>query len=56
MGKKGTIHRKFSKEEKMKYAGHHPEVHIPVAQIEKDYGIGCCLANTREVKMRSSDC
>ena len=39
MGKKGTPHRKFSKEEKMKYVRLHLEDHLSVRQIEKEYGI-----------------
>ncbi len=39
MGKKGTPHRKFSKEEKMKYVRLHLEEHISVGQIEREYGI-----------------
>ena len=40
MGKKGIPHRKFSKEEKMKYIHLHLEDHISVRQIEQEYGIG----------------
>ena len=39
MGKKGTPHRKFSKEEKMKYVQLHLEEHISAGQIEREYGI-----------------
>ena len=39
MGKKGTPHRKFSKEEKMKYVRLHLEEHISTGQIEREYGI-----------------
>lgn len=39
MGKKGTPHRKFSKEEKMKYIRLHLEEHNPIRQIESEYGI-----------------
>ena len=39
MGKKGTPHRKFSKEEKMKYVRLHLEEHISAGQIEREYGI-----------------
>ena len=39
MGKKGTPHRKFSKEEKMKYVRLHLDEHIPLRQIEREYGI-----------------
>lgn len=43
MGKKGTPHRKYSKEEKMRYVRLHLEDHISVRQIERDYGIGNAL-------------
>jgi transposase-like protein len=43
MGKKGIPHRKFSKEEKMKYVRLHLEDHIPVRQIEKKYAIETSL-------------
>ena len=39
MGKKGTPHRRFSKEEKMKYVRLHLDEHIPLKQIEREYGI-----------------
>ena len=39
MGKKGTPHRRFSKEEKMKYVRLHLDEHIPLRQIEREYGI-----------------
>ena len=39
MGKKGTPHRKFSKEEKMKYVRLHLDGHIALNQIEREYGI-----------------
>lgn len=40
MGKKGTPHRKFSKEEKLKYIKLHLEEHMSVRQIEAEYSIG----------------
>ena len=43
MGKKGTPHRKFSKEEKMKYVRLHLEDQLSVRQIEKEYGISNSL-------------
>ena len=46
MGKKGKPHRKFSKEEKMKYVKLHLEDHIPVRQIEKKYGIRSSLISS----------
>ena len=46
MGKKGTPHRKFSKEEKMKYVRLHLEKHISVRQIEQEYGIGHALVSS----------
>ena len=39
MGKKGTPHRKFSKEEKMKYSRLHLDEHVALMQIEREYGI-----------------
>ena len=39
MGKKGTPHRRFSKEEKMKYVRLHLDEHIPLRQIEREYDI-----------------
>ena len=45
MGKKGTPHRKFSKDEKMKYIRLHLEEHISVRQIEREYGIGNTLVS-----------
>ena len=46
MGKKGTPHRKFSKEEKMKYVRLHLEEHISLLQIEREYGIGNSLVSS----------
>ena len=45
MGKKGTPHRKFSKEEKLKYIKLHLEEHVSVKQIEAEYGIGHSLVS-----------
>ena len=39
MGKKGTPHRKFGKEEKMKYIRLHLDEHVSLMQIEREYGI-----------------
>ena len=39
MDKKGTPHRKFSKEEKMKYVRLHLDEHVALMQIEREYGI-----------------
>jgi len=39
MGKKGTAHRRFSKEEKLNYVRLHLEEHISAGQIEREYGI-----------------
>ena len=39
MGKKGTPHRKFSKEEKMKHVRLHLDEHVSLTQIEREYGI-----------------
>ena len=46
MGKKGTPHRKLSKEEKMKYVRLHLEDHLSVRQIEKEYGIRNSLVSS----------
>ena len=45
MGKKGTRHRKFSKEEKMKYVRLHLEEHISAGQIEREHGIRSSLVS-----------
>ena len=39
MGKKGTPHRKFGREEKMKYIRLHLDEHVSLMQIEREYGI-----------------
>ena len=39
MGKKGTPHRRFSKEEKLRIVKMHLEEHEPVMQIERETGI-----------------
>ena len=39
MGKKGTPHRRYRKEEKLKYIRQHIEEHISIKQIEAEYGI-----------------
>ena len=39
MGKKGVPHRKFSKEEKLKYVKLHLDEHISIKEIERQYGI-----------------
>ena len=46
MGKKGIPHRKFSKEEKMKYIRLHLEEHLSGGQIEQEYGIGHALVSS----------
>lgn len=46
MGKKGTPHRKYSKEEKMKYVRLHLDDHVPIKQIEREYGIGHALVSS----------
>lgn len=43
MGKKGIPHRKYSKEEKMRYVRLHLDEHMSLRQIEKEYGIGNAL-------------
>ena len=39
MGKKGTPHKRYSKDEKMKYVRLHLDEHMSLTQIEKEYGI-----------------
>lgn len=46
MGKKGTPHRRFSKEEKLKYIKLHLEDHVSMRQIEADYGIRCSVVSS----------
>ena len=46
MGKKGTRHRKYSKDEKMKYVRLHLDEHMSLRQIEKEYGIGNARVGT----------
>lgn len=46
MGKKGTRHRKYSKDEKMKYVRLHLDEHMSLRQIEKEYGIENALVGT----------
>ena len=46
VSKKGIPHRKFSKEDKMKYVRLHLEDHISLLQIEREYGIRNSLVST----------
>ena len=39
MGKKGTPHRKWSKEEKLRFIRLHLDEHISIKEIEKKYGV-----------------
>ena len=39
MGKKGTAHRRYSKEEKLRIVKMHLDEHKPVMQIERETGI-----------------
>lgn len=41
--KKGVPHRKYSKEEKLKYVQLHLEEHISIMQLEAEYGINHSL-------------
>lgn len=43
MGKKGTPHRKWSKEEKLQYTRLHLEEHISLMEIERKYGVRSSL-------------
>lgn len=44
MGKKGTPHRKWSKEEKLQYIRLHLEEQISLMEIERKYGVRGSLA------------
>lgn len=39
MGKKGTPHRKWSKEEKLRFIRLHLDEHISITEVEKKYGV-----------------
>lgn len=39
MGKKGTSHRKWSKEEKLHYIHLHLDAHLSVREVERKYGV-----------------
>ncbi len=39
MGKRGSRHRRFSKEEKLKYVKLHLEEHVSLLELERQYGI-----------------
>ena len=39
MGKKGTPHRKWSKEEKLRFVRLHLDEHIAIREIERRYGV-----------------
>ena len=39
MGKKGTRHRKWSKEEKLYYIQLHLDEHLSIMEIERRYGV-----------------
>lgn len=43
MGKKGIPHKRYSKEEKMRYVRLHIEEHMRLNQIKEEYGIGPAL-------------
>lgn len=45
MGKKGTPHRKWSKEEKLHYIHLHLDEHQSVRKIERKYGVGSSLVS-----------
>ena len=46
MGKKGTPHRRFSKEEKLRIVKMHLDEHKPILQIERETGIVNSLVST----------
>ena len=45
MGKKGTPHRKRSKEEKLRFIRLHLDEHISITEIERKYGVGQSLVS-----------
>ena len=45
MGKKGTPHRKRSKEEKLRFIRLHLDEHISITEIERKYGVGHSLVS-----------
>ena len=45
MGKKGTAHRQWRKEEKLKYIRLHLEEHMSLHEIERTYGISNSLVS-----------
>ena len=45
MGKKGIPHRKWSKEEKMKYVQLHLNEHMSIHEIERRYGVNHTLVS-----------
>ena len=45
MGKKGTPHRKWSKEEKLRFIRLHLDEHISIKEIERKYGVGHSLVS-----------
>ena len=45
MGKKGVPHRKFSKEDKLKYIRLHLDEHMSTGAIEREYGIRNALVS-----------
>ena len=46
MGKKGILHRKFSKEEKLRIIRMHLDGHKPLLQIERETGVRNGLVST----------
>ena len=45
MGKKGTPHRKWSKEEKLRLIRLHLDEHNSIMEIERKYGVGHSLVS-----------
>ena len=45
MEKKGTPHRKWSKEEKLRFIRLHLDEHISIKEIERKYGVGHSLVS-----------
>lgn len=53
--RKEPPHRKYSKEEKMKYIRLHLDDHVPIRQIEREYGIGNALVSSWVNQIVASD-
>ena len=54
MGKKGTPHRKWSKEEKLRFIRLHLDEHISITEIERKYGVGHSLVSALHLKREAT--